>query len=220
MDALHARLDALEHQIHTLHQQVHAVDRRLRWWRRLACGLGVLGFIGWTLQAVTAGEGKFGEGKVLSLPDRFAALERKLAPLTFNAVTNEVVITGANLRIINGLGQTDCGPQDHPMPDCPNGLGNLFVGYNEPREGGENIRNGSHNVVVGKQHQFSSVGGLVVGLQNEIRGVYTSVSGGVRNTAAGAHASISGGKDVRQEAKEGWAAGSSGAAVAGRFRSP
>jgi hypothetical protein len=220
MDALHARLDALEHQIHTLHQQVHAVDRRLRWWRRLACGLGVLGFIGWTLQAVTAGEGKFGEGKVLSLPDRFAALERKLAPLTFNAVTNEVVITGANLRIINGLGQTDCGPQDHPMPDCPNGLGNLFVGYNEPREGGENIRNGSHNVVVGKQHQFSSVGGLVVGLQNEIRGVYTSVSGGVRNTAAGAHASISGGKDVRQEAKEGWAAGSMGAEIAGRFRSP
>ena len=146
----------------------------------------------------------------MSLPDRFTALESKLAPLTFDAATNEVVITGANLRIINGLGQTDCGSQDHPLPDCPNGLGNLFVGYNEPREGGENIRNGSHNVVVGKQHQFSSVGGLVVGLQNEIRGAFASISGGVRNTAAGAHASISGGKDVRQEEKEGWAAGSNG----------
>jgi hypothetical protein len=215
MDALHARLDALEHQVHTLHQQAQAVDRRLRWWRRLACGLGVLGCLGWTLQAVTAGE-----GKVLSLPDRFAAIERKLAPLTFDAATNEVVITGANLRIINGLGQTDCGPQDHPIPDCPNGLGNLIVGYNEPREGEENRRTGSHHVVVGPQHNFSSVGGLVVGRQNEIRGAFASVSGGVRNTAAGEHASVSGGRDVRQEAKEGWAAGSMGAEVAGRFRSP
>jgi hypothetical protein len=220
MDALHARLEALEHQVHTLHQQAHAVDRRLRWWRRLACGLGVLGCLGWTLQAVTAGEGKVGEGKVLSLPDRFAAIERKLVALTFDAATNEVVITGANLRIINGLGQTDCGPQDHPMPDCPNGLGNLIVGYNEPREGGENRRNGSHNVVVGTQHEFSSVGGLVVGLQNEIHGAFASISGGTRNTAAGEHASISGGKDVHQEAKEGWAAGSMGAETAGRFRSP
>jgi hypothetical protein len=215
MDALHARLDALEHQVHTLHQQAQAVDRRLRWWRRLACGLGVLGCLGWTLQAVTAGE-----GKVLSLPDRFAAIERKLAPLTFDAATNEVVITGANLRIINGLGQTDCGSQDHPIPDCPNGLGNLIVGYNEPREGEENRRTGSHHVVVGPQHNFSSVGGLVVGRQNEIRGAFASVSGGVRNTAAGEHASVSGGRDVRQEAKEGWAAGSMGAEVAGRFRSP
>jgi hypothetical protein len=215
MDALHARLDALEHQVHTLYQQAQAVDRRLRWWRRLACGLGVLGCLGWTLQAVTAGE-----GKVLSLPDRFAAIERKLAPLTFDAATNEVVITGANLRIINGLGQTDCGPQDHPIPDCPNGLGNLIVGYNEPREGEENRRTGSHHVVVGPQHNFSSVGGLVVGRQNEIRGAFASVSGGVRNTAAGEHASVSGGRDVRQEAKEGWAAGSMGAEVAGRFRSP
>jgi hypothetical protein len=220
MDALHARLEALEHQVHTLHQQAHAVNRRLRWWRRLACGLGVLGCLGWTLQAVTAGEGKVGEGKVLSLPDRFAAIERKLVALTFDAATNEVVITGANLRIINGLGQTDCGPQDHPRPDCPNGLGNLIVGYNEPREGGENRRNGSHNVVVGTQHAFSSVGGLGVGRHNEIRGAFASISGGARNTAAGAHASISGGKDVRQEAKEGWAAGSMGVEVAGRFRSP
>jgi hypothetical protein len=79
---------------------------------------------------------------------------------------------------------------------------------------------GSHNVVVGKQHQFSSFGALVVGLQNEIRGAFASVSGGVRNVAAGEQASISGGRDVRQEAKEGWAAGSMGAEVAGRFRSP
>ena len=198
MHELHARLDALEHQVHTLHQQAHAVDRRLRWWRRLACGLGVLGFIGWTLQAVTAGEGKFGEGKSLSLPDHFAALERKLAPLTFDAATNEVVITGANLRLLNGMGATD----------TTNGLGNLIVGYNEPREGEENIRTGSHNVVVGKQHQFSSVGGLVVGLQNEIHGAFASVSGGVRNTAAGHFSSVSGGQNRTAAGEFDWVAGS------------
>ena len=139
-----------------------------------------------------------------------AALERNLTPLTFDAATSAVVITGANLRLLNGLGSTD----------TTNGLGNLIVGYNELRAGGENTRTGSHNVVVGTQHQFSSFGGLVVGLQNEIHGAHAAVSGGMRNTAAGEHAAISGGKDVRQEAQEGWAAGSMGAEVAGRFRSP
>jgi hypothetical protein len=205
MDQLHVRLDALEHQVHTLHQQAHAIDRRLRWWRRLACGLGVLGLIGWALQA-----GPAADAQLVSLPDRLAALEGKLAKITFNAATNEVVITGANLRLLNGLGFTD----------TTNGTGNLIVGYNEPHEGGENRRTGSHNVVVGKQHNFSSFGGLVVGLQNEISGAFASVSGGVLNTAAGEHASISGGRDVRQGAKEGWAAGSIGAEVAGSFRSP
>jgi hypothetical protein len=142
MDTLHARLDALEHQVHTLYQQAHAVDRRLRWWRRLAWGLGVLGVLGWTLQAVTAGD-----GAALPFPDRFAALERKLAPLTFDAATNEVVITGANLRLQNGMGSTE----------TTNGLGNLLVGYHEPRDSGEDRQTGSHNVVVGKQHQFSSL---------------------------------------------------------------
>jgi hypothetical protein len=205
MDTLHARLEALERQVYTLYQQAHAVDRQRRWWRRLACVLGVLGFIGWTLQAVTAGD-----APIFSIPDRFAALERKLTALTFDAATNEVVITGANLRLVNGLGSTE----------TTNGLGNLIVGYPEPRDRGETRQTGSHNVVVGKQHQFSSFGGLVVGLQNEIHGAFASVSGGVRNTAAGAHASISGGRDVHQEAQDGWAAGSMGAEVAGRFRSP
>ena len=60
------------------------------------------------------------------------ALQATLAAVTFDATTKELVITEANLRIVNGLGQTDCGPEDKPIPDCPNGLGNLIVGYNEP----------------------------------------------------------------------------------------
>jgi hypothetical protein len=193
MDALHARLDALEHQVHILHQRAHAVDRRLRWWRRLACGLGVLGFLGWTLQAVTAGD-----GRPLSFPDRFAALERKLTALTFDAATHEVIITGANLRLLNGLGSTE----------TTNGLGNLIVGYHEPRDSGETRQTGSHNVVVGKQHQFSSFGGLVVGLQNEIRGAFAAVSGGMRNTAAGDSSAVSGGRNRTAEGAVDWVAGS------------
>jgi hypothetical protein len=62
---------------------------------------------------------------------------------------------------------------------------------------------------------------LIVGLLGVVLGrEFASVSGGVHNMAAGEHASIGGGRDVRQEAHEGWAAGSLGAEVAGRFRSP
>jgi hypothetical protein len=193
MDHLHARLEALESQVHTLHQHVHTVDQRLRWWRLLACGLGVLGCLGWTLQAVTAGD-----GQSFSIPDRFAALERKLTPLTFDAATNEVVITGANLRLVNGLGSTE----------TMNGLGNLIVGYDEPRDGEETRQTGPHNVVVGTQHQFSSFGGLVVGRQNEIRGAFASVSGGVRNTAAGPFSAVSGGQNRTALGEFDWVAGS------------
>jgi hypothetical protein len=71
----------------------------------------------------------------------------------------EIILSGVNLHIVNGLGRTDCGEPDTPVPDCPNGLGNLIVGYNEPRGFGEDIRTGSHNVVVGQEHNFSRFGG-------------------------------------------------------------
>ena len=47
------------------------------------------------------------------------------------------------LHIVNGLGSTDCTDEErNEIPDCPNGLGNLIVGYNEP-SGGEDFRTGS-----------------------------------------------------------------------------
>jgi hypothetical protein len=42
MDHLPERLEALE-------QRTHTVERQLRWWRALACGLAVLGLLGWGL---------------------------------------------------------------------------------------------------------------------------------------------------------------------------
>jgi hypothetical protein len=178
MDHLHARLDALEHEVRT-------VQRRLRLWRSLTCG--VLGLVlvsllqPWGLDAQAPEGGSRG-----SLWQRVNALERTLTYVTSATGEGgrpEVVITGANLRIVNGLRGTA----------TANGLGNLLVGYNEPRDDGDNERTGSHNVVVGLGLNFSSFGGLVVGRQNTIRGAFASVSGGFDNTANGASASVHGG---------------------------
>jgi hypothetical protein len=61
----------------------------------------------------------------------------------------------------------------------------------------------------------------VSGAENELAsGIESSVSGGNDNEAAGAYASSSGGRGVLQEAREGWAAGSIGDEVTGRFHAP
>jgi hypothetical protein len=196
-DGLLERVEALERHTAALERLAHTVAQRLRWWRGLACGLVALALLSWALPPGTAQE-DITAGRPGRLEERLAALEHKLRHLI--SATNEeglpeVRITGANLRIVNGLGRTDCtDEQGNPMPDCPNGLGNLIVGYNEPRtEGFENMRTGSHNIVVGKEHNFSRFGGLVVGLHNEISGDFSAISGGGGNIASGTISSISGG---------------------------
>src|SRR5262249_48273064 len=158
---------------------------RLRWWRGITCGVIVLALLGIPLQS---GKAQY-EDKELA--QRVKDLEYKLQYVTGGA--NEGVITGANLRIVNGLGTTD----------RTNGTGNLIGGYNESRQEGinceelppsltfplgsscSNKRMGSHNVVVGSLHNFPSFGGLVVGERNEISSEFASVSGGRVNTAFG-----------------------------------
>jgi hypothetical protein len=99
--------------------------------------------------------------------------------------------------------------QGNPIPDCPNGLGNLIVGYNELRPPDlENIRAGSHNVVVGRQNDFSRFGGVVVGDFNEISAAFATVSGGRFNTAGGEFATVSGGRERTAAGEFDWVAGS------------
>jgi hypothetical protein len=178
MDHLNKQLEALEH-------EVRIMQRRFRLWRRLTCGVLGLGLVSllqpWDLlaQAPPGGSG-------WNLVERVRAVERKLThvtSLTDREGRPEVVITGANLRIVNGLRATA----------TVNALGNLFVGYNETRDDRDNERTGSHNVVVGMGHNFSSFGGVVIGRQNAIRGAFASVCGGFDNTASGDSASVSGG---------------------------
>jgi hypothetical protein len=178
MDHVRERIEALEQQMRAMGAHTRTVERRLRWWRGLAYGVMVLGLLSGALLS-----GKTVDAQQGGLPERVTALENKLVAVTFNSATKELVITGANLHIVNGLRRTD----------TTNGQGNLIVGYNEPRGFQPDVRTGSHNVVVGSQHNFSSFGGLVVGIQNEISGQYASVSGGLVNTASGPYASVSGG---------------------------
>ena len=166
------------------------MQRRLRLWRQLAGSVLVLALVcllqPWGLAAQAPGEDQERTlWQLVNLWGRVGALERTLTHVT--SVTGagglpEVRITGANLRLVNGLRATA----------TTNGLGNLLVGYNEPRQGA-NVETGSHNVVVGQGHNFSSFGGLVVGRQNEISGAFAAVSGGFDNTASGANAAVSGG---------------------------
>jgi hypothetical protein len=212
MDHMHERLEALE-------QRTQTVERQLRWWRGLAGGLLVLAVLTWALPTGTAQEESTG-GARGSLPQRLAAMEDLL--MHFTRVGNEVIITGANLSIVNGLGQIDCfDAQGDPIPDCPNGLGNLIVGYNELRDEPpeENIRTGSHTVVVGQFNNFSTSGGLVVGAVNEIRGNFAVVSGGNRNTASGAVATVCGGTENTASGNLAVVSGGSGNTASGDYSS-
>jgi hypothetical protein len=188
IESLHDRLDALEKQTQAL---TRAAERQVRWWRILACGSVVLSVTMLPLVGGTAQEQSMYER---AMARRLAALEYKLQYI--DGGPNEVVITGANLRIVNGLGSTD----------TTNGLGNLIVGYNELRMQSlpfcaqfppppvcTDARTGSHNIVAGRQNNFSRYGGLVVGFLNEISSPFASVSGGFENTASGPSASVSGG---------------------------
>jgi len=94
---------------------------------------------------------------------------------------DDAVFEGCNVHVRNGLDTTN----------TVNGSGNLIVGYNEAT--GDLLRGGSHNLVVGSEHSYSSYGGLVAGFANTISGAYTSVSGGELNTASGPGSSVSGG---------------------------
>ena len=86
-----------------------------------------------------------------------------------------------NLQVVSGEGLTDA-----PV----NGLGNIIVGYDENTS---DDKSGSHNLVVGYGHTYSSYGGIVAGQDNSITGAFSSVSGGANNNASGYQSSVSGG---------------------------
>ena len=121
------------------------------------------------------------DAKIAGLSARVAALESLLAGVSRSE--HDIIIEGANLHVRSGSGATD-GPV--------NGLGNLIVGYNEPRGDGAD-RSGSHNLVVGSEHNYSAYGGLVAGFHNAVAGAFASVAGGQNNIAKGARAAVGGG---------------------------
>jgi hypothetical protein len=96
-------------------------------------------------------------------------------------VGNEVYFTGCNVNVRNGAGATA----------TTNGLGNLVVGYNENPFAYP--RSGSHTVVVGSTHGYSSYGGVVFGENNRVSAPFATVTGGAVNVSSGPYAAVSGG---------------------------
>lgn len=124
----------------------------------------------------------------------------------------EVYFAGCNVNVVSGAGATTA-----PV----NGLGNLVIGYNEADQSPHD-RAGSHNLVIGPEHTYTSFGGFVAGFSNRITGEHCSVLGGFENEATGGDttvaggqfntarfldASIGGGRSNVAEALDGWIGG-------------
>jgi hypothetical protein len=147
------------------------------------------------------------------------ALEALLEHFTRDG--NQIYITGGNLHVRSGEGSTDAEP---------NGLGNIIIGYDEERFDGDSScslgqydnetnctgnngtwalshKTGSHNLVVGKYHNYSRYGGLVVGDINTISRSYSAVSGGHSNTTSGNYSAVSGGFNRSVSGFYDWRAG-------------
>jgi len=179
----------MEDRLARLEDQLAAAQRRLR----LLAGLSLAVVIAAGALLLPRAGAADGPGSLAALTNaqltkkvkkqakRLNALETLLT--RFSRVGNDVFLTGANLHVLSGTGATDA---------AVNGLGNLIVGYNELRGAGDD-RSGSHNIVVGRWHNYTSYGGVVVGIANTISGPYASVSGGSTNQANGPSSSVSGG---------------------------
>jgi hypothetical protein len=173
------KMETLESRLEQLEQRLARAERRAR---RMG-GLALVMFVGMVAWASMPKSWAQGYGATLAnLLSRVTTLENKTQYMSVSGT--DVFFTGCNVHIRDGSGNTN-GPV--------NGLGNLIVGYNESRGGGDD-RSGSHNIVVGMENNFSSYGGLVVGDLNTISGAFASVSGGQANTASGDFASVSGGQ--------------------------
>ncbi len=84
-----------------------------------------------------------------------------------------------NVQVVDGEGKTA----------TTNGEGNLVIGYDEE----PGTQTGSHNLILGGIQAYTSYGGILAGLDNEISGPFASVTGGATNVASALNASVSGG---------------------------
>lgn len=156
----------------------------------------------------------------MALQAEVLALQTQLATVSNNTVMDldgrvelvtdargypTVLFTGVNVQVVNGVSQ-----------ETPNGLGNLIVGYNNPRVAGwvgcsdgqfvdmtacqtnghvwaVNHKTGSHNLVVGDRNAYSQTGALLAGYNNMVNRNYGSITGGQENLAEGLGSTVSGG---------------------------
>lgn len=82
-------------------------------------------------------------------------LTKKLKCVAGSSGDVDFVFDGCNVHVLNGVGQTG----------TTNGRGNLIVGYNKNEV---STRTGSHNIIVGDLHEYTSYGGIVSGTENTL----------------------------------------------------
>lgn len=128
--------------------------------------------------------------------DRLEQMEQLLSCVTFDKADQNFIIENCNLTVRNGTGETQ----------SQNGSGNIIIGYNEDAFNNKD-RGGSHNLVIGAEHQYSAYGGLVVGENHQINSPYASITGGRDNRVSASHATIGGGANTVVNANDAWAAG-------------
>ena len=105
------------------------------------------------------------------LEGRVQSADEFLAFVTIDGMDN-VVFSGTNILINNGTGETT----------EPNGKGNLFLGYNAYED---EVRTGSHNLIIGDHNAFSATAGLIVGDHHQVMGHGSAVIGGEQNILNG-----------------------------------
>jgi hypothetical protein len=111
------------------------------------------------------------QARLAVLEGAIQSINEKLACVSPNSDYNNVYFEGCNVHVRNTTGATT----------NTDGFGNLIVGYDE----GDGDKTGSHNLVVGARHTYSSYGGLVAGFSNSVTIPYGSVLGGVGRSAPG-----------------------------------
>ena len=184
LTAIEVTTQALSHEKQVTARRLAATEQRLARAERRLRATWTCAFIG-TIGAAVLGSNPQARAQfgvtLTSLNNRLMVVEAKTAPLSVSG-TN-FLITGKNVQIVDGTGSTS----------STSGLGNLTVGYNALRGNGDDLRTGSHNLIVGDRNNYASFGGMVVGNFNTITGQYASVSGGRDSTAEGESTSVSGG---------------------------
>ncbi len=143
---------------------------------------------------------KMGDNSVLALDGYLKLGFKEGHPIAiFNAI---------NVQVDNGTGRTD---------RTVNGLGNLIIGYNETSSGSlyfcsnpnytlqsrctlngyqwdNNVRRGSHNLIVGSNNSYDDYGSIIAGVGNTSNANYSNILGGIANYTAAVYSSISGGR--------------------------
>lgn len=164
--SVQSQIDILTQQYNALQQQVNSLQAQL----------------------VTA------QVKITSLSDDIsyqshmvAMLKDSLACVARESDAYTLIFRGCNVVVQNGTGSTI----------TQNGYGNLIIGYNEyitynPQDGTNN-RNGSHNLIIGPEHSYTSVGGFVAGHGNLLLAPHSSILGGNKNRTTGPFTTVAGG---------------------------